>query len=92
METLEEVSQFAVGEVSSYLTRELNGKVDTDSVERIVSTFLENKISGLLFVTLTTEELKELVPIIGDRKVVKTLIDELKWPSEVTTVSAYVFL
>ena len=53
METLEEVSQFAVGEVSSYLTRELNGKVDTDSVERIVSTFLDIKINGLLFVTLT---------------------------------------
>jgi len=91
METLEEVSQLSVGEVSSYLARKLDGKVDdADSVDRIISSFADNKISGMLFVTLSTEELKELIPIIGDRKVVKTLIDDLKGRNEVTTVSAYI--
>jgi len=59
METLEEVSQLSVGEMSSYLARKLDGKVDdADSVDRIISSFADNKISGMLLVTLSTEELK----------------------------------
>ena len=40
-----------------------------------------------MFLTLTPQELQELVPIIGERKTVKNTIDSLKEPTtSVTTV------
>ena len=65
------------------LENELQGEVDFP--DRTASIFQENKITGLMFLTLTAEELRELIPIIGERKVVKSLIDSLKEPT-VTTV------
>ena len=40
-----------------------------------------------MFLTLRSEDLQELVPIIGERKTVKNVIDSLKEPTTtVTTV------
>ena len=33
------------------------------------SIFEENKITSLMFLTLTTEELQELIPVIGEQEV-----------------------
>ena len=73
----------SVNELSAFLENELQGEVDFP--DRTASIFQENKITGLMFLTLTAEELQELIPIIGERKVVKSLIDSLKEPT-VTTV------
>lgn len=35
--------------------------------EDVISTFVSNRISGRTFLALSDEDLKELVPIIGDR-------------------------
>ena len=83
--SLDGVSKFSVSELSTYLDNELQGKVDNP--DHIASIFEENKITGLMFLTLTPEELQELVPIIGERKTVKNVIDSLKEPTtSVTTV------
>ena len=83
MVSLDDVSTYSVNELSVFLENELQGEVDFP--DRTASIFQENKITGLMFLTLTAEELQELIPIIGERKVVKSLIDSLKEPT-VTTV------
>ena len=83
MVSLDDVSTYSVNELSVFLENELQGEVDFP--DRTASIFQENKITGLMFLTLTAEELRELIPIIGERKVVKSLIDSLKEPT-VTTV------
>jgi len=85
MISLDDVSKFSVSELSTYLDNELQGKVD--NADHVASIFEENKITGLMFLTLTPEELQELVPIIGERKTVKNVINSLKEPTtSVTTV------
>lgn len=75
MESYNDVSKYSVDELSSFLTSRLEGKVDAP--DSIALKFQENKISGLVFLTLTNEELQELIPVIGDRKQVKCVIDSL---------------
>ena len=81
--TAEEVSQYTASELSEYLKRRLE---DTDTVDRVTSCLDFHKINGLLFLTLNPEELQELVPVIGDRKMVKDIIDEIKESSTIKTV------
>ena len=83
MVSLDDVSTYSVNELSVFLENELQGEVDFP--DQTASIFQENKITGLMFLTLTAEELRELIPIIGEQKVVKSLIDSLKEPT-VTTV------
>ena len=78
--TAEEVSQYTASELSEYLKRRLE---DTDTVDRVTSCLDFHKINGL---TLNPEELQELVPVIGDRKMVKDIIDEIKESSTIKTV------
>jgi len=85
MESLENVSRYSVNELSTFLRSELEGKVDFP--DQTASIFEENKITGLMFLTLTPEELQELIALIGERKIVKNIIDSLKEPTAtVTTV------
>ena len=83
MVSLDDVSKYSINELSAFLENKLQGEVDFP--DRTASIFEENKITGLMFLTLTPEELRELVPIIGERKLVKSIIDSLKEPT-VTTV------
>ena len=73
---MDDVSTYSVNKLSVFLENELQGEVDFP--DRTASIFQENKITGLMFLTLTAEELRELIPIIRERKVVKSLIDSLK--------------
>ena len=66
---------------------ELEGKVDHP--EPIVSIFKDQKITGLVFLTLTTEELEFLVPILEERKVIINLINFLKVNKETATKVNY---
>lgn len=42
--------------------------------EDAVSTFVNNRICGQTFLALTEDDLKELVPIIGDRVYIRELL------------------
>ena len=42
--------------------------------EDVVSSFITNKISGILFLKLSEDDLKELTPTIGDRIVVREIL------------------
>lgn len=49
--------------------------LDSDTMSReSIEEFRNNRINGMSFLTLTDEELKEIVPVLGERKVVKRLI------------------
>ena len=53
MMSLDDVSKFSVSELSTYLNNELQGKVDYP--DQVASIFEENKVTGLIFLTLTSE-------------------------------------
>lgn len=67
---MDTVTELSVNELAIFLTNELEGKVDQP--ESIVSIFKEQKITGLVFLTLTPEELEVLVPILRERKALVT--------------------
>ena len=75
MESYSDISKYSIDELSLFLTSQLEGKVDAP--DSIALKFQENKISGLVFLKLTNKELQELIPVIGDRKQVKDVIDAL---------------
>jgi len=50
--------------------------------EDIIRTFLDNRISGEAFLSLEEDDLKELVPIMGDRIFVKKLLQQARKTSE----------
>ena len=79
MVSLDDVSKYSVTKLSIFLENELQGKVDFP--DPTASIFEENKITGLMFLTLTSEELQELVPLISERNKVKSMIDSLKEPT-----------
>ena len=45
----------------------------------VIRNFSANRVSGATFVHLRDDDLKELLPIIGDRVGVRKLLEELKW-------------
>ena len=73
MATLQEVQGFSVSELGNFVTSKLEGKVD--SPDSIAAVLKENKITGTTFLDLTAEELREMMPTIGDRKELKEIID-----------------
>ena len=73
MVTRAEMQKYTVNELGDFLSSKLDGKVD--SPEYISLKFEENKISGATFLELSADDLLELVPLIGDRKAVKSILD-----------------
>lgn len=61
-----------MSEMADFLKKNLSATADSDS---ITSTFLNNHISGAVFLELTEDELREVIPCLGDRKEVKRLQD-----------------
>ena len=49
--------------------------LNTADSEVVAAAFLENHISGALFLELKDDELRDLVPCLGDRKEVKKIQD-----------------
>lgn len=82
---MDAVIELSVNELAIFLTNELEGKVDQP--ESVVSIFKEQKITGLMFLTLTPEELEHLVPIVGERKTIINLITTLKVKSKEETTA-----
>ena len=73
MATMLEIQGFSVSELSNFITLKLEGKVD--SPESLAAVLKENKITGKMFLNLSPDELKEMIPIIGERKKIKEIID-----------------
>ena len=72
----------AMGELRD-LIKELNREDFGDFLlekgvdQEVASLFVSNRISGSVFLKLTEDELKELIPTIGDRILVKELLKEV---------------
>ena len=45
--------------------------------EELASLFVSNRISGSIFLRLSKDDLKELIPTIGDRILVKGLLNQV---------------
>ena len=45
--------------------------------EEVASLFVSNRISGSIFLRLSEDDLKELIPTIGDRILVKELLKQV---------------
>ena len=73
MATLQEVQGFSVSELGNFVTSKLERKVD--SPESIAAVLKENKITGKKSLDLTMDALREMIPTIGDRKVLKEIIE-----------------
>lgn len=73
MATAQEVGKFTTAELSCFIISKLTGKVDTP--DTIATVMRENKISGKAFLELNADELREMIPVIGERKAVKELLD-----------------
>lgn len=82
METYEDIAKLSVTELADFLLLKLEGEVESPDI--IISKLQDNKITGQLFLTLTQNELQELIPTIGDRRAVKTIIDSFQEPSDTT--------
>lgn len=79
MSTKATVEEFDVEELCEFLSS--SGDVSEDAVEK----FRSNRISGLTFFELDEADLKELIPCLGDRKVIQRILKSFL-PSQ--TVSA----
>lgn len=73
MATSEEIKKYSVDELASFISMKMEGQVD--SPDTIALKFKENKITGRIFLDLTLDDLREILPLIGERKAVKSLVD-----------------
>ena len=70
---LSEVTTFSVEELYIFLLRELED-VSSESLD----TMKTNRISGKIFLNLKESDLKEIIPLLGERKAIKNVIDSFK--------------
>jgi len=72
MATRAALEGFGIEELCDFLSS--SGKLSEDTIEK----FRYNRISGSTFFELNEVDLKELLPILGDRKVVQRIIASYK--------------
>lgn len=72
------VERLSADELRAYLTDRLQLEVSVDSLAALE----ENRVSGRTFLELREEDLKELFPLIGERRAVERLIGSYR-PNEV---------
>ena len=65
------VSEMTCNEFTDFLMKE-------GFHEDVISSFSSNRICGATFCSLTEEDLKELLPVIGDRARVRRLLLDVK--------------
>ena len=82
MANRDRVRQMDKQELGMYLMEQLGDEVADQTLKKIE----EEKINGKAFLTLNDQDLHELNPSMGERKLVKLHLDSLK--SSPTTVSA----
>ena len=77
-----EVSQFGVEELFSFLLSELETDVSTESL----SVLKRNRVNGKIFLDLEESDLKEIIPLLGERKAIKSIIDSFKVKDKVLKI------
>ena len=82
MATKAAIKDFEVEELCHFLSS--SGELSEETVDK----FRSNRISGNVFFDLDDADLKELLPILGDRKVVQRIIKSYQ-PNQ--TVSVFGF-
>ena len=74
------VSEMNCGDFCDYLLKE-------GFHEDVISSFSSNRISGASFCALNEEDLKELLPVIGDRARMRKLLQEVNLKENATEVN-----
>ena len=69
-----EVEKLTVLELYDWVLGKLEDEVDEDTVKVLE----KNKVNGKSFVDLSESDLKEMFPLLGERKAITRLIDGLK--------------
>lgn len=69
-----EIAKFSVEELYVFLLDELENDVSSESLAIIKS----NRINGRIFLELNESDLKEIIPLLGERKAIKNIIDSFK--------------
>ncbi|XP_065893394.1 sterile alpha motif domain-containing protein 3-like, partial [Dysidea avara] len=83
-----DIAKCTVDELEAFLTSNLEGRVE--SPDSVASPFKHHKIDGSAFLKLLPEEIQEIVPIIGERKVVTSIIHSNQESSAITTTKGAV--
>ena len=60
-----------------------------DITEDILDTLETNRVNGRTLIELTENDIKELFPVLGDRKAVQRVVDSLKPQPKVCQVSIF---
>ena len=60
-----------------------------DITEDILDTLETNRVNGRTLIELTENDIKELFPVLGDRKAVQRVVDSLKPQLKVCQVSIF---
>lgn len=74
-----EIAKFSVEELYVFLLDELENDVSSESLAIIKS----NRINGRIFLELNESDLKEIIPLLGERKAIKNIIDSFKTKDKV---------
>ena len=72
MATIAAIEDFDVEELCDFLAS--SGDISEDGINN----FRTNRIGGSIFLELNAADLKELLPLLGDRKLVQKLISSYK--------------
>lgn len=90
MATKAAIKDFEVEELCDFLSS--SGELSEEAIGK----FRSNRISGGIFFDLDDADLKELLPILGDRKVIQRIIKSYQPPSQTVSISvrlvAYFFI
>ncbi len=82
MATRAEVEGLSVSELKEYLVGCLNDKVQEESI----AVLERNRVSGETFLELDDEDIREMFPLIGERRAIKRAIEDFK-PKQVPKIS-----
>jgi len=85
MVSYSEVVNYSVEELASYIGSELEKNEYVDCPEAVTTALSKNSISGLIFLKMTNDDLKELMPTMGDRILVKGIKESLCTENEVVS-------
>ena len=78
MATKAELSNFSREELHEFLVTKYGFEVSMESLDSIKN----NKIGGMTFLELTSDEIKELITLLGERKTIQRMINSYTKPPQ----------
>ena len=75
-------------ELHDFLVTKFEFEVSMESLDSIKN----NKIGGMTFLELTSDEIKELIPFLGERKTIQRMINSYANPSQQEKVKLKLFI